>query len=75
MVLTRVQIDQELGSSLEGTPIYKGRENNPLFEELEFIEVVINEGEYCYHLDILLGNANQFGARDGKGIALSQLQL
>ena len=46
-----------------------------MFEELEFIEVVMSEGDYCYHLDILVGNAAQFRARDGKGIAYAQLQL
>ena len=75
MPLTRTQIDHQLGCSIEGSPIYIGRGDKPLHENLDYIEVVMNEGDYSYRLDILSRNAAHFGSMGGSGVSCAQLQM
>ena len=69
MTLTRQQIDNELGSSLEGSPKYTGRETKPLHEDLDYIEVIMQDGDYSYLLELLSRNAADFASMDGSAIS------
>ena len=75
MPLTREQVSLELGTSLDGTPKYSGRETKELYEDKDFIEAIMQEGEYYYHLDILSRNAALYETSNGGGTNYTELQL
>ena len=52
-----------------------GRGDKPLHEDLDYIEVIMNEGDYSYHLDILSRKAAHFRSMDGSGISGAQLTM
>ena len=51
MTLTRAQIDTELGNSLGGPPSFT-RNNASLDEDLEFMEILMENGDYDYHFSL-----------------------
>ena len=57
--MTRTQIKVELGNSLGGAPSFV-RNNTSLDEDLEFIEVLMENGDYEYHYSLLQSEANHF---------------
>ena len=53
-------MDMELGSSQEGLPSFD-RNSKTLDEDLEFIEILMDNGEYEYHFSLLQTEATHFG--------------
>ena len=74
MALTRQQIDQELGSSTEGQPNYE-RGTKPLYDDLEYIEIILEIGDYDYHLSLLETDSAHFTAIGGSEISGKQYMM